>query len=48
MMKKGPNQQFVDIRPIPFQNYDPINAQIENTGKSLVLLQPISPLHYVV
>ena len=52
MMGKVPNQQSIDIQPIPFQNtlstYDPENDQIENIEKNLVSLQPISPLHYVV
>ena len=47
MMDKVPKQQSVDIWPIPFQNYHPINAHIDNTGKSLVALQPKSSLHYV-
>ena len=46
--EKGPKQQYVDIRPLPFQNDDPINAHIDKTGKSLVALQPKSPLHSVV
>ena len=41
-------QQYVDIIPIPFQNDDPINVQLENTGKTLVALQPKSLLYYVV
>ena len=48
MTKKVPNQQSVEIRPIPFHNHDLINYQIENTGKSLVALQPTSLLHSVV
>ena len=48
MMKKGPKQQFVEIRPIPFQNDDHMNAQLENTGKISVLLKPKSSLHSVV
>ena len=40
MMEKGPKQQYVDIRPIHFHNYGPINAQIYDTGKILVALQP--------
>ena len=34
MMEKWTNQQYVEIRPIPFHNDDPINAQLENTGKN--------------
>ena len=48
MMEKERKQKSVEIRPIPFQNYDPINSQTENTGKILVALQPTSPLYYVV
>ena len=47
MMEKGTKQQYVEIGPIPFQNDDPINYLIENTGKILVVLQPTSPLHCV-
>ena len=47
-MEKSQKQQYVEIRYIPFQNDDPINAQLENTGKILVALQPKYPLHYVV
>ena len=47
MIEKGPKQQSVDIRPTPFQDYDPINYQIENTGNSLVALQPKSRLHSI-
>ena len=47
-MEKGPKQHSVDIQPIPFNNYDPINAQLDNTGKHLVALQPTYPLHSVV
>ena len=45
MMEKVLKQQYVEIRPINFQNDDPINAQIENIGKMLVELQPPTPLH---
>ena len=34
--------------PIPFKNNDPINAQLENTGKILVALKPTPPLYSVV
>ena len=34
--------------PIHFKNNDPINAQLENTGKILVALQPTYPLNFVV
>ena len=44
-MGKGPKQQYVEILTITFQNDDPINDQIENTGKISVALQPKSPLH---
>ena len=47
-MDKGPKQNSVDIWPIPFQNDDPVNDQLENTDKILVALQAKSPLHYVV
>ena len=36
MMQKVLKQQYVEIQPIPFNNDDPINSQLENTGKSLV------------
>ena len=48
MMEKGPNHISVEILPIPFHNYDPINVQPDNTGKISVALQHTSPLHYVV
>ena len=48
MIKKATKQQFVDIFSIPFQNEDPLNAQLDNTGTILVSLQPKFPLHYVV
>ena len=48
MMKKHPKQQSVEIWPIQFMKYDPINAQIKNTGKIVVALQPTTPLHSVV
>ena len=48
MMEKVPKQKYVDIWPTPFQNNDHIGAQIENTGKMLVPLQPKSLLHSVV
>ena len=48
MMEKLQNQQYVEIRPIPFYNDDPINSHIENTVKNLVALKPTSPLQYVV
>ena len=42
MMDKGPKQKYVEVRPLPFQNIfstdDPINSQLENTGKFLVVL----------
>ena len=48
IMDKVPKQKFVEIRSTPFQNDDPTRAQLDNTGKSVVALQPKSPLHYVV
>ena len=48
MLEKETKQQSVEIWPIPFHNYDPINAQLENTGKLLFALQHTSPLHSVV
>ena len=48
MMEKWPKQQSVDIKPITFQNDDPREDQLENTGKRLVALQPKSPLHSIV
>ena len=47
-MEKGGKQKSVDIWPIPFHNYDPINAQLDNTGLILVALKITSPLNYVV
>ena len=47
-MEKGPKQQYVEIWTVPFHNYDPINAQVENTGKNLVVSQPTYPLYSVV
>ena len=47
MIEKGPRQKSVKIRPITFHNNDPINAQLANTGKILVVLKPTSPLHAV-
>ena len=47
-MEKGPKQQYVDIRPIPFQNEYYINNQLENTGMFLVVSQPTSQLYSVV
>ena len=38
MMYKGPKQKYFEIPPIPFHNYDPINAHINNTEKLLVAL----------
>ena len=43
-----PKQQYVKIWPTPFQNGDPINAKLENTGKCLGELQPTYPLHSIV
>ena len=48
MMEKGPKQKYVDIRPIPFNNDDPINSQLENTWNILVALQIKYPLNYIV
>ena len=48
MIEKGPKQQSVKIWPIPFQNNDPINYQLENTGTILASLEPTYPLHCVV
>ena len=48
MMWKGPKQKYVEFQPVTFQNYDPINAQIDNTGIICVVLQPTSTLHSVV
>ena len=47
-MEKVPKKKYVEIQTIPFQNDYPINAQLENTGKILVALQPKYPWHYVV
>ena len=48
MMEKGTKKQSVKICPTPFQNDDPINYQLENTGKISVALQPKYPLNSVV
>ena len=48
IMEKGPNQQYVDIRPITFHNDDHMNVQIEKTDKHLASLQPKSLLHSIV
>ena len=48
IMDRGRNQQSVEIQHIPFQDYDNINAQLENTGKVLVVLQSKHPLHSIV
>ena len=48
MMLKVPKQEPVENWVIPFHNDDPRNAQLENTGKISVLLQPTCPLHSVV
>ena len=48
MMEKVPKQTIVEIRPIPFQNDDTINAHLENQGNILVELQPKYALQYVV
>ena len=48
MVDEGPKQQYVETRTTNFHNYNLINSQIENTGKSLVALQPTSQLHSVV
>ena len=47
-MDKVTKQQYVEIWPIPFQNDDPLNSHIYNTGKIRGALQPASPLHSVV
>ena len=48
MMEKVPKQQYVEIRPKPFQNDDSINDQLDNIGTFLVELQPIYPLHSIL
>ena len=48
MMEKGLKKKSVEFWPAKFQDYDPINAQLENTEKGLVALQPTYPLHYVI
>ena len=47
-MEKVPTQYSIEICILTYSNEDPINSQIESTEKSLVALQPNSPLHYVV
>ena len=48
MMEKGPKLKYVDIRPIPFQNDDPIKYQLENTGKFLFALKPTPQIYSFV
>ena len=48
MMEKQSKQQSIVIRPVNFQNDDPIIDQINNIGKCLVALQPKSSLHSIV
>ena len=48
MMDKNSKQRYVEIMSITFQNDDPINGQLEGTGKMLVALQPKYPLNYFV
>ena len=48
MIERVPNQQSVEIWPTPFKNYDPINYQLESTGKKLVALRLTPPLDSVV
>ena len=48
MMEEGTKQQSGDICPITFHNNDPLNDQLEITGKQLVALQPYYPLQSVV
>ena len=47
MKEKVLNQLSDEIRPITFQNNDPINYQLEKKN-ILVALQTTPPLHYVV
>ena len=48
IMDKEPKQKSIEIKPRPFHNDDTINAQLDNTSKTLVALQPISPLKSVI
>ena len=48
MMDKPPKKQYIEIQNITFQNDDPINYQLDNTRKMLVVSQLNSPVHYVV
>ena len=48
MMEKVTKKQSIEILPITFQNDDPINDHLKNTGNILVALQPTPPLHSVV
>ena len=38
MMGKGPRQKSVNIWTILFQNYNPINSQLENTNELVLLM----------
>ena len=48
MTEKLPKKKSVDIWPTPFQNDDPIYAQLDNTGNVLVELQPKPQLNSIV
>ena len=48
MIEKEPNQDYVGIQLITFHNDDPMNDQLENTGKYSFYLKPRSLLHSVV
>ena len=47
IVDKVPRQIYWDSA-IQFHNNDPINDQLDNTGKISVALQPVSSLHFVV
>ena len=48
MTDKEPKKQYVEIWRVPFHSDDTISAQLDNTGKSIVILQPTYPLHYIL
>ena len=47
-MEKGTKQRSVEILPIPFHNYYPMNSQLEDKSEILVALKHKYSLKYVV
>ena len=48
MTDKVTKQKSIEIFLLPFQNDDTINAQLDTHSQNVVVLQPKSPLHYIV